>query len=102
MKLTKVLIIVIFTFQVSNIFAGNTEPKSVSSSDFTSSPVLTLAPTTPIEATFEDDATLTDFAGLAPVTPVEADFSDVVPEQNIEMTKLAPVTPVEADFFDTL
>ena len=98
MKFTKIVIVAIFILEGSYIFAGNTETKSSSNWNVSSSLVLMLAPTAPSEATFEDEISLTDLAGLAPVTPLEAEFSDAVPEAGIDIYSLAPVTPLEADF----
>jgi hypothetical protein len=95
MKATTTILAAVFTLSMNVLFAANddaviSENRSV---------IISLAPGTPAEATFEDvsDATATAFI-LAPVSPTEADFSDAVSETTIDITSLAPVTPIEADF----
>ena len=102
MKAITIIIAAVLSLQVSVLFAGNNETRSIPNDENVSFNINTLAPVTPVEATFEE-ATETNtftygFSALAPVTPVEADFSDVVPEKNVDLTILAPVTPSEADF----
>lgn len=64
-----------------------------------------LAPTTPMEATFDDVAEAFSPVvinnPLAPATPMVADFSDGAPSMEINSVALAPVTPREADFEET-
>jgi hypothetical protein len=55
-------------------------------------------PSTPAEATFEDNATF-DVNQLMPQTPSEAMFDDM-PSEMASMADLAPVTPPMADFDD--
>ena len=57
-----------------------------------------LAPTVPFEATFEEMGTVDAVLELAPVVPAEASFEDAPVELTFEL--LAPVTPAEADFED--
>lgn len=91
MKATTIIIALVLGLQTLNLFATNNY-------DNCPTCVVTLAPTTPSEATFDDFATLTDFVSLVPVTPVEADFSEVVPETNATLLDLSPITPTFADF----
>ena len=100
MKTTTIIIAAIFTLQVSNIFAGNSEMNNSSNSDFSSSAVLTLAPTTPVEADFSDlvPEPVFDQSTLAPVTPAFANFDDNAPEVVSNSINLAPETPSFADF----
>jgi hypothetical protein len=60
--------------------------------------IIVLAPVTPAEATFEDEAENFCITCIAPVTPSEADFNDEMPVQETTMVSLAPVTPAETDF----
>jgi hypothetical protein len=64
--------------------------------------ILVLAPFTPTEATFEDEAEGFSISSLAPVTPAEADFNDDEPALNGNTVSMAPVTPSEADFNELL
>jgi hypothetical protein len=106
MKATTIIIAAVLSLQVSLLFAGNNETKSVVNNDIVPLNINTLAPVTPVEATFEEatcpGSVTFNYTTLAPVTPEEADFSDVVPEKKIDFTILAPVTPAEADFDDTI
>jgi hypothetical protein len=59
-----------------------------------------LSPTTPIEATFSDEAADSEI-NLIPTTPVEASFDndpEFISKSNLEY--LNPITPAEADFND--
>jgi hypothetical protein len=58
--------------------------------------LISLAPSTPGEATFLDVAAVTEI-NFAPETPAEATFSDEAPSSEIN---LAPKTPAEASFDD--
>jgi len=102
MKTTTIIIAAVLSLQVSYLFAGNDFPPTTPNINASTSSFVSLVPTTPDEATFEDEATFTEIAELAPVTPEEADFSDVVPEASMDINTLAPITPAEADFSDTL
>jgi hypothetical protein len=100
MKTIPIIIATVFTFQATLLFSDNNETRSTINdySIVCTGSICILAPVTPTEATFEDDAPLTEVAGLAHVTPTEADISHVVPEANMDIYTLAPVTPTEADF----
>jgi hypothetical protein len=106
MKATTIIIAAVLSLQVSFLLADNNETASAANMESSFGTISTLAPVTPIEATFEETtiskAFTFDVTILAPVTPAEADFSDVVPEKNIDLTILAPVTPSEADFNDSI
>ena len=106
MKAKSIISAAVLFFQVSFLFAGNNETASTANNESSFGTISTLAPVTPMEATFEETTITNAFTlnatTLAPVTPVEADFSDVVPEKNIDLTILAPVTPSEADFNDNI
>ena len=96
MKATNKILTIIFTavfiFHFSSIFASN-DGTSVSPKKELS---ISIAPTTPKEATFEDNfdmnTEMITLSVLAPVTPKEATFDDD------PVVDLAPVTPVEAEF----
>ena len=102
MKITTIILALVYSLQVSTLFANNDFHTLIASNGICTSCCLSLLPTTPTEATFEDDAPLTEVVALAPITPVEADFSDVVPETSMDINTLAPVTPAEADFNDDI
>lgn len=96
MKTTCILLVTIFTLQINFLFAGNDGASIVSGSSLLAKNAITLAPSTPTEATFEDVATATAFSLLAPKTPADATFEDEAGE--VPIPNLAPVTPAEADF----
>ena len=98
MKATTVIIAAILTLQVNVLLAGN-DITSVPVTNENNTIILTsLAPTTPNEATFEDEATF-DINQLMPVVPAEASFEDMSFEM-VSVLDLTPVTPVAADFED--
>jgi hypothetical protein len=99
MKATTTILAAIFTLSMNVLFASNDEAAVIN--NMHSSILTTLAPSAPIEATFEEvnEAKTTAIAfNLSPVSPIEADFSDAISETTIDITTLAPVTPIEADF----
>ena len=95
MKASTIILAAVLTFSINVLFASNDEALviTVNTNNFTA-----MAPSTPVEATFEDFSDATATIVLAPSTPTEADFTDVVTESTINITTLAPVTPTEADF----
>jgi hypothetical protein len=97
MKATTIIIAAVLTLQTGILFAGNETCSAPLSSENTS---ITLAPTTPFEATFEEVVTLADAAMLDPTTPSEATFEEM-PSEMISTGELAPVVPAEADFYET-
>ena len=94
MKATTIILAAVLTLSMNVLFASN---DGVAVNSETNS-ILTLAPSTPSEATFEEMTESTATFTLAPVAPSEADFSDVAPEMTADYSILAPVTPSEADF----
>jgi hypothetical protein len=96
MKTIITILATVLALQVNVIFAGNDEVSTPAANSVSS---ISLAPTTPVEATFEDEVVMNEIAGLAPVMPSEATFEDAVPVA--EISGLIPVTPVVADFEDT-
>ena len=97
MKATTTILAAVLTLSINVLFARNDGAAVIS--NMNSSTFTTLAPTTLVEASFEEvnDATASAFI-LAPVSPIEADFSDAISETTIDIFTLAPVTPIEADF----
>ena len=100
MKSIKIIIAIILTIQTGVLFAGNENLASVSEMNSTVI-LMTLAPSTPAEAIFEEVVVENTFLGLLPATPEVASFEDFSIEMVSEM-ELSPVTPSEADFTDTV
>ena len=96
MKTFTIISVAVLTLSVNFLFASNDGASVNSNANLTS--VISLAPSTPATATFEEVTTPFEFASLAPVTPSEASFDDAT--EDIAITSLAPVTPIEADFND--
>jgi hypothetical protein len=117
MKATATIVIAaVLALQVNVLFAGI--EKTLSSPVANASATITLtslAPTVPVEATFEDAINMTDFASLSPTTPTEAQLEDIsyeilsalnlaplTPavdfEDGIDFSSLVPIVPAEADF----
>jgi hypothetical protein len=84
-----------FILSANILFAGS-EGVAVNSNHSLST-TITLAPATPLEATFDDVAVAADILTLAPATPAEATFSDDT-ENMDNPGAIAPVTPLVADF----
>jgi hypothetical protein len=106
MKATKYIQTLILTpilcLHAGFIFADGTDAKPmVNNIEIASYALINLAPSTPVEATFEEFIPVYDFAALAPTPPVEATFEDIIGFGNgLMLDNLAPVTPLEADFND--
>ena len=66
--------------------------------------LILLAPSTPKEATFEEETAVSsapvDLKNLAPVIPVEASFDDTIPVKESGTTVASPTVPKEASFED--
>ena len=89
----------IFCLQAVAIFADGTDERSTANySEAASVTLISLAPSTPMEATFEEVSLFNVIADLAPGTPTVADFEDDVIVMTVDNGILAPVTPAEADF----
>ena len=99
MKTTTTILAAIFTLQIGVLFAGNENITTPSTEVTSSLNILYLAPSSPVEATFEDIAMDITFIGLPPVTPVDASFEDFSLEM-ISVSNLSPIIPVVADFSD--
>lgn len=93
MKTSTIIIAAVLTFTVNVLLASN-DGASVMSNP----PSITLAPSTPLAATFEENTAPFEFSSLAPVIPSEASFEDAT--EDLIITSLAPITPIEADFND--
>ena len=100
MKSIKTIIAIVLTIQTGVLFAGNENLASVSEMNSTVI-LMTIAPSTPVEAIFEEVVVENTFLGLLPATPEVASFEDFSIEMVSEM-ELSPVTPSEADFTDTV
>lgn len=96
MKTKIALIAAALTLQAGILFANNESVPAASANAATC--ITTLSPTTPMEATFEEES-LFDFNQLVPVTPAEATFEDISIDM-ISTLSLAPVVPAIADFDD--
>ena len=105
MKATSTILAAILTLSMNVLFAGNDEATLKTG---TTTFRVSLAPSTPAEATFEDvnelnatafvPAPTINITTLAPVTPIEADFAS--DDDTTTAGVLAPVTPSVADFSD--
>ena len=100
MKATTIIIAAVLALQVNVLFAGSKSSyESPVTNENSSGSLISLAPITPAEATFDDNVTLVDYTILAPVTPTEATLEDM-PSEIAQVLDLAPVTPAVADFND--
>ncbi len=99
MKATTLIIAAALTLQVNVLLAGNKSTNASYTNESTTIAYVTLAPTTPEEATFEDEM-MFDVYQLMPVTPDEAGFEDLSFEM-VAGLDLTPLTPVVADFNDS-
>jgi hypothetical protein len=97
--ITIIIIAAILTFSVNVLFAGNEISSTPVANATTTITLTSLAPTVPMEATFEGPFIITDLAYLAPATPTEAQFEDISYEL-VAALNLAPVAPAAADFED--
>jgi hypothetical protein len=102
MKATTIIMAAVLSLLGSSLFAeNNINLAPVAGANATIS-LVSLAPVTPVEATFEEIVTLTDYSVFAPAIPLEADFNDNEMIQPVDYSTLAPATPAEADFSDIL
>jgi len=100
MKAKTIFIAAVLSIQISTLFAANEFPPVTSNNDVKATCcVISLMPTVPAEAPFDEEVVLTDYAGLEPVTPMEASFEDM-PAEMTSIIGLVPVTPAFADFDD--
>lgn len=91
MKASVTILAAIFTIHAGILFAGNDNAPVVNENI-----TISLAPSTPVEATFEDVAAI-DAISLMPVTPSEASFEET-PATLPSIADLSPVIPIVADF----
>jgi len=97
MKAKSIIIAAVLALQINILLADNNSsaPVTIETNSFNA---MSLAPTTPMEAIFEEPVAINDFADLAPVMSTEASFDDAVEPFVIDNVTLAPVTPAEASF----
>ena len=100
MKTTTIIIAAIFTLHTSILFADNDNISTPVTNETSAITLTALAPSTPVEATFEEMIPVNEMNSLIPVTPVEATFEEM-PADIICLVMLALVTPVTADFNDS-
>jgi hypothetical protein len=100
MKATTIIMAAVLALQANVLFSENDNLSAPVTFESTSIVAMNLAPSTPMEATFEEAVVVNEFSALAPSTPIEADFSDVAPVAGVDATVLAPTVPAEADFTD--
>ena len=100
MKTTTIIIAAIFTLQAGILFADNDNIVTPVTNETSVITLTTLAPSTPVEATFEEMIPVNEINSLIPVTPSEATFEEM-PADMISLVMLAPVMPVTADFNDS-
>jgi len=96
MKVTITLLAAVLTLQAGILVAGNDNLAPVSNENS----MISLAPATPVEATFEDVVTI-NLIDFLPVTPSEATFDDK-PALMPSIIDLSPETPAVADFEDAV
>jgi hypothetical protein len=101
MKTNLTILSVIFTLQAGILFAGNENSTTPAAEVNFAITTKSLAPSAPLEATFEDMAMDNTFFGLSPVTPAEASFEDFSSEM-ISINELSPAIPSVADFTDAI
>ena len=96
MKATTIIIAAALALQVNVLFAGNDINSTPVANANVTIALTSLAPTVPVEATFEDVVVLNDFAYLALTTPTEAPFENLSYEM-VSALNLAPAAPLTAD-----
>ena len=94
MKATITILAAFLTLEAGILFAGNDNIVPATNDNFT----ISLAPSTPIEANFEDITTIS-LVDLMPVMPFTATFDDM-PAIMPVLIALSPATPEIADFED--
>ena len=99
MKTTITILAAALTLQAGFLFADNDNKLNPVANESSMASTISLAPATPMEATFEDLATIS-MTDLMPVTPSEATFDDVTATLPLSID-LSPETPSMADFEDT-
>ena len=97
---TITMITAIFSFLVSSSIANNSKPTTPPVSEFETSAMVAIMPTTPVEADFSDDVVelSLEMTLLAPVTPKVAEFEENSSQASESMVSLSPETPLVADF----
>jgi hypothetical protein len=101
MKTNTILLAAIFTLQIGFLFAGNENLTTTTAEVNPTIHTISIAPSAPMEALFEDMTMDNTFFGLSPVTPAEASFEDFSLEM-ISINELSPAIPSVADFTDAI
>ncbi len=95
----KIIIASVLALQMNILVAGNECTSSPTSNESANTALISVAPTTPMEATFENDTNdLAGPANPAQMTQAIADFEKPVDALTLDIETLAPKSPVEADF----
>ena len=97
--IVKIIIASVLALQMNILVAGNECTSSPTSNESANTALISIAPTTPMEATFESDTN--DLAGPtnpAQLTQAMAGFENPVDALTLDIETLAPKSPVEADF----
>ena len=102
MKATSILTSIILVTVSTLAFAGNGDPRSQPATELSYEQIAYLAPTTPLEADYDDAVTsspaLLVLSALAPDVPGVADYDDSVPGWSVTSSRGEPVFPLSADF----
>jgi hypothetical protein len=99
MKAKSIIIAAVLALQINVLLADNNNSSAPAVIVNNSVNAMSLAPATPMEATFEESVMINEFADLAPVLPQEASFDDIAMEAfTIDNGTLAPLAPSEASF----
>jgi hypothetical protein len=88
MKAKSIILAAVLALQINVLLADNTNSSAPAAIVNYSVSTLTLAPATPMEATFEESVIINDFA----------EFETIVETFVIDNGTLSPVTPAEASF----
>ena len=100
MKAKITIFAAVLTLQAGILFAGNDNVSAPLANESSMILMISLAPATPVEATFEDMSTIS-MNDLMPMTPSEATFDDI-PASVSSIIDLSPETPAVADFEDAV
>jgi len=98
MKARITLIAAAFTLQAGILLADNDVTLTPVPNAYATISITTLNPTTPVEATFEEESVF-DVNQLMPAIPTEATFEDA-PIDMVSILNLTPLPPTVADFDD--
>jgi hypothetical protein len=96
--LSTIIIAAVLTLNMNFVFAGNESPATPAVMENSVISLKSVAPVTPLDATFDEVSPEVNVLNLAPYTPGEACFEELTEETTIDLSLIAPVTPEEADF----